>query len=209
MKRKRVMHHQPRSAKSSELGRRRTPVAVETNYRISGHESFACRYTWLPKAVHGIQRNPKLFANEASAMVDLGVGKNMVRSIRFWAQASGVIGAGKSSEFHLTDMGLSLLGENGLDPFLEDIPTLWLVHWNLATGIENPLLAWDYLLNRWHQPELVPSVVLRVLDKETMKKSEGVSPVTPRILHLSPDEESASEGHPRPSVAAARIQIDL
>jgi hypothetical protein len=178
MKRKRVKDHQPRPRKSIELGRRRAPAAIETNYRISGHESFACRYTWLPKAVHGIQRNPKLFANEASAMVDLGVGKNMVRSIRFWAQAAGVIGARKSSEFHLTDVGLSLLGEDGLDPFLEDIRTLWLVHWNLATGIENPLLAWDYLFNQWQEPELVSCAVLKALDKETMKKSDGVSPVT-------------------------------
>jgi hypothetical protein len=153
-------------------------IAVGRKYRISGHESFPCRYTWLPKAVHGLRKNPKLFADEAEAMVHLGVGKNMVRSIRFWAQAAGVVTAAKSGEYSLTDFGLSLLGERGRDRFLEDIRTLWLIHWRLASDVENPLLAWDYLLNRWQDPELIPSIVLRALEKEAMKENEGLSPVT-------------------------------
>src|SRR5438132_616372 len=60
----------------------------------------------------------------------------------------------------------------------EGIRILWLLHWNLATNIENPLLAWNYLLNRWQDPELVPSVVLRALEKEAMKENDGISPVT-------------------------------
>ena len=63
---------------------------VDQPYRISGHESFPCRYTWLPKTMRGLQGKPKLFSDEESAMVSLGVGKNMVRSIRFWAQVTGM-----------------------------------------------------------------------------------------------------------------------
>ena len=65
------------------------------NYRISGHESFSFRYTWLPKAVRGLSRNPVLFSCEAEdqTMVELGLGKNMVRSVRFWAGATGVAAA--------------------------------------------------------------------------------------------------------------------
>jgi hypothetical protein len=64
-------------------------MTAEKVYRISGHESFPCRYTWLPKAVRGLRENPKLFSDDADAMVNLGVGKNMVRSIRFWSQVAG------------------------------------------------------------------------------------------------------------------------
>ncbi len=39
-----------------------------------------------------VEEKPDLFADEQQAMVDLGVGKNMVRAIRFWAQASGTGG---------------------------------------------------------------------------------------------------------------------
>lgn len=57
-------------------------------YKISGHETFPCRYAWLPKAFLAIESDPKVFADEEKAMVTLGVGKNMVRAIRFWAQAA-------------------------------------------------------------------------------------------------------------------------
>ena len=109
-------------------------------------------------------------------MVELGVGKNMVRSIRFWSQVAGVATAGKKGGGHLlTRFGTTLLGEHGLDPFLEDIRTLWLIHWNLSTELESPLLAWDYLLNRWQEPEIVPSVVLKALKKEAKKQDDRLS----------------------------------
>jgi hypothetical protein len=150
-----------------------------TNYRISGHESFACRYTWLPKAVRGLGADPKLFTNDDRAMVELGVGKNMARSIRFWSQVSGVVKPGAKGTGHVvTGFGRELLGENGFDPFLEDIRTLWLIHWNLSTDTQNPLLAWDFLLNHWHEPELVPSAVVRALHKEAARQDDGLSAVT-------------------------------
>ena len=81
-------------------------------YRISGHESFPCRYAWLPKAVRGLQEDPKLFLDEEGAMVKLGVGKNMVRSIRFWSQVMGMAEAEtKRPSLSLTDFGRILLAE--------------------------------------------------------------------------------------------------
>ncbi len=152
---------------------------MEKTYRISGHETFPCRYTWLPKAVRGLSENPRLFSDEAAAMVDLGVGKNMVRSIRFWSQVTGVTTAGAKGGGHLlTEFGTTLLSEGALDPFLEDIRTLWLIHWNLSTEIESPLLAWDFLLNRWQEPELVPSAILKALKKEAEKQESRLSAVT-------------------------------
>ena len=153
--------------------------SVATNYRISGHESFPCRYTWLPKAVRGVHANPKLFSDDDQAMVDLGVGKNMVRSVRFWSQVTGMVTtATKGAGHSLSDFGQSLLGEGGHDEFMEDIRTLWLIHWNLATDVKSPLLAWDYLFNRWQDPELVPSVVISALHKEAERQEEGHSRVT-------------------------------
>jgi len=59
----------------------RDPGSSRTaDYRVSGHESFPCRYSWLPKAVRGLAENPMIFSDEDAAMVTLGVGKNMVRS---------------------------------------------------------------------------------------------------------------------------------
>jgi Protein of unknown function (DUF4007) len=123
-------------------------TAVPPPYRISGHESFPCRYTWLPKAVRGLEDNPRLFSDEDQAMVDLGLGKNMVRSARFWAQAAGMVAPISRTAGHKpTDLGLALLSEGGRDPFVEDIRTLWLIHWKLSTNVQSPLLAWDYIFS--------------------------------------------------------------
>jgi hypothetical protein len=151
---------------------------AQTSYRISGHESFPCRYTWLPKAVRGLDNSPKLFSDDEQAMVDLGVGKNMVRSIRFWAQVAGVITTSRETGHSVSEFGKALLLEGGRDEFMEDIRTLWLIHWNLSTSAKNPLLAWDFLLNRWQAPDLVPSLVVEALHKEAGRYDDGLSRVT-------------------------------
>ena len=134
-------------------------------YRISGHET-------------GIVRNPRLLVEEQEAMVELGVGKNMVRSIRFWSQAADVVRLEpKSRGYQLTRLGAELLGDRGHDQFLEDIQTLWLIHWNLATSVESPLLAWDYLMNR-HEPEIIPSRAVSELEKEASKDDRKLSSAT-------------------------------
>jgi hypothetical protein len=149
------------------------------NYRVSGHESFACRYAWLPKVARHLQRDDKILGDESRAMVELGVGKNMVRSIRFWAQSAGIaIAEGRNGRHTLTDFATALLGERGLDPYLEDIRTLWLIHWKLATHKDAPLLAWDYLINNWHEPEITLSTVLVALKKEAVKQGVKLSQST-------------------------------
>ncbi|MDA1273594.1 MAG: DUF4007 family protein [Verrucomicrobia bacterium] len=92
------------------------------NYRYSGHETFPCRYTWLPKAVRSLRENPQLFSDEDKAMVGLGVGKNMVRAIRFWADAGEVaVPDSTNSGLAVSDFGNLILGPKGRDEFLEDI----------------------------------------------------------------------------------------
>src|SRR5688572_16076290 len=108
------------------------------NYRFSGHETFPCRYTWLPKAVLAIDGFNYLFQEEDEAMVRLGVGKNMVRAIRFWADASGVVAPKKDGGLVVSELGKAIFGQRGHDPFLEDIRSLWLIHWNFSTNTEQP-----------------------------------------------------------------------
>jgi hypothetical protein len=56
-----------------------------TKYTFSGHDSFQCRQLWLKKG-YDFVREGKDF-NDEDAVVKLGVGKNMVSSIRFWLKA--------------------------------------------------------------------------------------------------------------------------
>lgn len=144
-------------------------MPLAANIRFSGHETFVCRYTWLPKAVLAVMNDSTILtpAYEDEAMVELGVGKNMVRSIRFWAEASAIIIASKQGH-EVSEFGKQLLfGDNALDPFLEDIQTLWLIHWKLATNQRSLIFVWDYLLNQFHEPELYTSTVVRAFMKTT------------------------------------------
>src|ERR687895_609315 len=100
------------------------------NNRFSGHETFPCRYTWLPKAFAAIHRTSDIFSNEEAAIVEMGVGKNMVRAIRFWVHMTGVAEP-VNGGYVITPFGELLLGPDGLDRFLEDRRTLWLFHWML------------------------------------------------------------------------------
>jgi hypothetical protein len=151
------------------------------NYRFSGHETFPCRYTWLPKAVIGIRKNPRVFSDteEDNAMVALGVGKNMVRAIRFWADAAEVaVPDTKENGLAISEFGKTIFGPRGRDEFLEDIRTLWLIHWKFSTNVEQPLFAWHYLLNFWHRPDFTRSEILAAFTPEAQRVGKKLSPVT-------------------------------
>lgn len=147
-------------------------------YRLSGHESFVCRYTWLPKAMNLLTDNPKAFTNIDEAMVSLGVGKNMVKSIRFWADVFGITESRGHDGIFPTKFGRLIFGKHGHDPFLEDDQTLWLLHWKLSTQYDEPLFAWDYLLNRWHEPEFTRVSILSLLEQEMVRQERKLSIIT-------------------------------
>src|SRR5262249_11034711 len=134
-------------------------------FRFSGHETFPCRYAWLPKAYAYVHQEPAAFADEEAAMIRLGVGKNMVRAIRFWMRPSGVFRPRDAGGYEPTPFGHAVFGKRGFDPFLEDARTLWLIHWRLSAPAEDRLFAWDFLLNRWQSPEISRGEVLRAFKK--------------------------------------------
>ena len=147
-------------------------------YKYSGHGTFPCRYTWLPKAVIALKDKPHLFGDVDEAMVDLGVGRQMVRAIRFWMEAAKVAKKKEKNNFEVTPLGDKVMSERGFDPFLEDSQTLWLIHWNFSTHCENPIFAWDFLMNRWQEPEIVSSHVVDTFEKETLSTGRKLSTVT-------------------------------
>ena len=95
-------------------------------YTFSGHESFQCRNLWLKKG-YDFVNSGKSF-NDEDAVVDLGVGKNMVSSIRYWMKAFNLL----TTSDDLTPLAHKLLADDGYDPYLEDEGTLWLLHYELV-----------------------------------------------------------------------------
>ena len=100
---------------------------------FANHESFHLRYGWLKKAYDAIKEDNKMFLRD-NATIKLGVGKNMVRAIRFWALTSKILMPQKddTSKLTPTTIGDRIFNDtDGLDPYLEDPQTLWLLHWLL------------------------------------------------------------------------------
>ena len=93
---------------------------------FSGHESFACKSHWLKRG-YDFVRGENNF-NDDDAVVRLGVGKNMVASIKFWLKAIGLLGNDAKPEA-IADYLFN--DEDGKDPYLEDVGTLWLLHFLL------------------------------------------------------------------------------
>jgi hypothetical protein len=94
-------------------------------YSFSGHESFVCKSLWLKKGYDFIHNQHNF--NDADAVIYLGVGKNMVSSIRYWMKAFGL-----TCNDELTPLADLLMGENGLDQYLEDNFSLWILHYHLV-----------------------------------------------------------------------------
>lgn len=138
--------------------------SMPARFSFSGHETFPFRYTWLPKGVAAAAADPGIFGQE-EAMASLGVGKNMVRSIRHWCDAVGLLEPeGRGGGWTPTPFGESLFGQEGWDPYLEDPGTLWLLHWRLVSRRERAS-AWFLVfgklsLDRFTTDELV-GVLLR------------------------------------------------
>ncbi len=57
-------------------------------YVFSGHESFPCKTLWLKKGYDFVVQGKNF--NNPDAVIDLGVGKNMVASIRYWLRVFGI-----------------------------------------------------------------------------------------------------------------------
>lgn len=94
---------------------------------FSGHDTFHCRHLWLKKGYDFIKKGKKF--TDDDAVVELGVGKNMVAGINFWLKAFGVL----DKEGNISEFADYLLANDGKDPYLEDEATLWLLHYQLVT----------------------------------------------------------------------------
>lgn len=110
---------------------------MSNKYTFSGHETFPCRNLWLKK---GYDFAAEGNFNALDAVVSLGVGKNMVNSIRYWLKVTGM-----TKDDHPTELAQHLFADNGWDPYCEDELTLWLLHYQLVKTGEASLYKMLFL----------------------------------------------------------------
>lgn len=154
---------------------------TKATYGFSGHETFPFRLGWLHKGILAVKENPSVFSCDES-IVTLGVGKNMVRSIRHWCTTLGLIQEVTRGSYEPTNMGNFLFSTEGTDPYLEDIGTLWLLHWKLATH-QTRATTWYYVFNQMNRPEFSKLG----LNKELIRMVESNNSKPPSIKTLERD----------------------
>lgn len=159
------------------------PMETDNNgkYIFSGHESFPCKTLWLKKGYDFVKAEKDFNAPEA--VVDLGVGKNMVAAVRYWYKAFGL---NKDAETGwIADYIFK--SDMGKDPYTEDLGTLWLLHFLLIYSGEASLYKMFFVdfqkERRLFDREQVVSFVKRkmieagkenLFNENTVKKDVGV-----------------------------------
>ena len=153
-----------------------------TDIHFSGHESFPCRTLWLKKGYDFI-KNGGNFNTDEDAVVTLGVGKNMVSAIRYWYKAFGFL-----EESDIQWIAKYLFDDTtGKDKYLEDLGTLWLLHFlivyhNHATlynifftqfQMERQMFSRDHIL-KFVKRKLTESDLETAFNENTVKRDIAV-----------------------------------
>ncbi len=131
--------------------------------QFGGHQSFHLRDQWLYKGTYWTNKSPQILLNTNNykiaekAIQKLGVGKNMVDSIRYWLKATKLIVINKNG-IELTGTAKTILAK---DPYFEQDGTLFLIHYLLVTNKEFAT-TWYWFFNHFSAREF---------DKEALKNA--------------------------------------
>lgn len=132
--------------------------------RFKAHESFFIRKGWLHKGLKNILLDPYIFSEDTVKSTDaLGIGNNMVKSLRYWLQAVGLTIENKTGKRkqEITDLGSLILKE---DPYMEEIGTLDIIHYRLATNKEEAT-SWYFFFNEFESIEFTKDDFVSQLKK--------------------------------------------
>lgn len=122
--------------------------------QINKHGSFYIRNGWPTKIIDAILQDSHIYSpnNELLAVDAIGVGRVMIKAMRYWAVVLGIATERKDQQgvFHsLTPLG-KIIAEN--DIYFTDIGSLWLLHRNIATNADEAT-AWYWAFNNYAEYE--------------------------------------------------------
>lgn len=105
---------------------------MDIKLRLKRHESFSIREGWLAKGIRNVKENSKTFFSTDATDI-LGIGTNMVKSLKYWMSATCLIKE-ENRENMLSEFG-NLIDK--YDPYLEDIFSWWIIHINMILNLED------------------------------------------------------------------------
>lgn len=167
---------------------------------FSGHETFPLRQMWIKKIVDMADPNfliKKGKFKSSEFIAELGVGKNMLASMKHWAQACQIIEEIDANHFVLTDLAKKIFLHNGHDPYSEQATSTWLLHWNLAKK-SNRATTCYWLFNRINSGGFSKSELLQQLNRlcsevgKTFSRSSLTRDIDTIVRSYTPKSELAA-----------------
>lgn len=141
--------------------------------RFRGHETFFIRKGWLYKGMSNVVAEPEVFQGAAGNPMDvLGIGANMVKSLRYWLTTSGLTQEPRIGRKHqeLTELGQIIFNN---DRYMEEIGSLWLVHYKIAINVEDAP-SWYIFFNEFNKTEFNSDDLYSAIVKYTRMQSEAI-----------------------------------
>lgn len=142
--------------------------------KFRAHDTFFIRKGWLNKGMRNVLHEPGVFMGAAGNPMDvLGIGANMVKALRYWLQAVGLTvesQRGRRTQ-QLTPLGERILAN---DPYTEEMGTLWLLHYKLATN-QADATAWYFFFNEFRLMEFTRDDFVLHLNNYIRMQGEEVS----------------------------------
>lgn len=143
---------------------------MKIKMKLQGHEKFALREGWLNKGLIMVERNQSAFQGKNGPDI-FGIGNNMVKSLRYWLRAFGLIEEFPGKGAFLTDVGKLILK---YDPYFEDNFTIWILHSNIVKNVEEAT-SWFMFFNRVGVEDLSKDQIEAILYREIYKYASGTS----------------------------------
>lgn len=141
--------------------------------KLKGNESFNFREGWLRKGMRCVEDDESLFSRD-NVMEQLGVGSKMVKSIRYWLQATGLCeeqyrNSGRARAQVITANFGGVIREK--DPYFDDIFTLFLLHYHIVAN-EALCMPWYIFFNEYEGQDFTKENMISVCKELLVKKME-------------------------------------
>ncbi|KGX91860.1 DUF4007 family protein [Pontibacillus marinus] len=135
------------------------------------HQSFYLRDRWLSKAIKQLKKDSRFFYDK-EAFEKIGLGKNMVQSLRFWVVATNLAEEQTNDErkkVHLLTKFGDLIDE--YDRHIQFVDTASLLHYQLSSNFE-PSTVWFWFFNILDETTVSKEDLFRLFSKWVVQNEE-------------------------------------
>lgn len=161
-----------------------TAIDATIKPKWRAHETFFIRKGWLSKGLQAVAEKDDIFVDKnINQMDELGIGSNMVKSLRYWLQATGVTTELPDKDRRgrriqvITELGKLVLKN---DPYLEDIGTLWVLHYELVNKKEF-VPAWYFFFNELKMKSFTQDDFVRLINNYSVNILGAEKPPATRL----------------------------